>query len=935
MRRRKTRSSLSVVTVLAMLMALLPLAVPAAANPNVFLNEMQVSTTGTDWEFFELQGPAGTDLSDLTLVGIESDAGDSAGTIDRVIGLGGQSIPADGFWVGINGLGASTYGVTGDFTIGDNTFENSTATYFLVTGFTGSAGEDLDADNDGVLDSMPWTAVVDALNIRDSGVDDLDYGAPSVGPDGTFLPSGAYRCPDAPFGGWDANILNFSIPDGTPGTNNCGEPEPEPELIPIHDVQGPGDSSPLVGLAVIIEGVVVGDFQGTATDDQFTGFHVQEQDGEVDADPMTSEGIFVYAPGAVDVAIGDVVTVTGTVAEFFGLTEINEVTSIEVGGSGSVSATPVALPVTSVGEWEKYEGMLVTFPQDLYITEFFNFDRFGEVVLATSRQFQATQIELPGSPEAAAITAANALARISLDDGQGGQYPVFTRHPAGGEFTLEHRFRGGDIIRNLIGVVDFAFGNYKIQPTQGADYDAINPRADAPDVGPASIKVASFNVLNLFTHLDDGVNDICGPTGLDECRGADTAEEYERQLTKIVAGIIGTGADVLGLQEIENDIRDDEPVYPNRAHDPVLALVEALNAIEGDETWAWAGEASYYNDYPVRNEIIYRTASVTPIGTPVALEDPAFDDPASGDDPVGRPPLAQTFADGNGEVFTVVTNHFKSKGSSCGSLGDPDTGDGSGNCNLTRVAQSEALLNFVAELQASTHDNDVLIIGDLNSYAKEAPISALEDGGYTNLLALYDGPWEYTYVFDGQLGNLDHALGSASILLQVTGTAAWHINSDEPDILDYDTSIKKDPQDALYEPNAFRASDHDPVIVGLDLTAASDFVVEVEPNKLWSPNHKYREVDVFGRDDVGDLWINVLDAISSEMDCCYDRYDLPNDIVITSATTVDLRAERYTEVYGRTYTITAYAWDGPGNALLTDLYVLVPHDQRDKKASKN
>ncbi|MDH5373760.1 MAG: nuclease, partial [Acidimicrobiia bacterium] len=354
-------------------------------------------------------------------------------------------------------------------------------------------------------------------------------------------------------------------------------------------------------------------------------------------------------------------------------------------------------------------------------------------------------------------------------------------------------------------------------------------------------------------------------------------------------------------------------------------------AVEGDGTWAWTGEASYYNDYPVRNEVIYRTASVTPIGTPIALEDPAFDTPASGDDPAGRPPLAQTFADGNGEVFTVVTNHFKSKGSSCGSLGDPDTGDGSGNCNLTRVAQSEALLEFVAALQASTHDDDVLIIGDLNSYAKEAPISALEAGGFTNLLALYDGPWEYTYVFDGQLGNLDHALGSGSILSQVTGTAAWHINSDEPDILDYDMSFKKDVQDALFEPNAYRASDHDPVIVGLDLTAASDFDVDVSPNSLWPPNHKYREVTVSGVDDDGDLMVNILGATSSELDCCYDDDDKPVDIVITGMDTADLRAERYTEVDGRVYALTVYAWDGEGQAVLTSVYVHVPHDQRDKK----
>jgi hypothetical protein len=72
-------------------------------------------------------------------------------------------------------------------------------------------------------------------------------------------------------------------------------------------------------------------------------------------------------------------------------------------------------------------------------------------------------------------------------------------------------------------------------------------------------------------------------------------------------------------------------------------------------------------------------------------------------------------------------------------------------------------------------------------------------------------------VFDGQSGYLDHSLANPSLAAQVTGAADWHINADEPDLLDYDTSFKPAAQDALYEPNAYRSSDHDPVIVGLDL----------------------------------------------------------------------------------------------------------------------
>ncbi|MPZ52715.1 MAG: ExeM/NucH family extracellular endonuclease [Acidimicrobiia bacterium] len=345
-----------------------------------------------------------------------------------------------------------------------------------------------------------------------------------------------------------------------------------------------------------------------------------------------------------------------------------------------------------------------------------------------------------------------------------------------------------------------------------------NPRPTAPDPIPGELRVATFNVLNFFTHLDDGVNDICGPTADLECRGADTPEELQRQLDKLVAGIVALDADVVAVQEIENDIHPAE-VDGNRAHDPILTLVEALNQVDPEAAWAWAGETNHYNDYPVRNEIIYRTGAVEPVGAPVALQHPAFDSSRpENPEPVGRPPLAQTFRPmvdrGSRQPFTVVANHFKSKGSSCASIGDPDTGDGQANCNLTRVAQAEALLDFVAELEQDS--SGVLVVGDLNSYRLEDPIRTLEDGELTNLVELFEGSEAYSFVFDGQLGYLDTALSTRSMLNWVEGLTVFHINADEPDILDYDMSFKMDAQDALYEPEAYRSSDHDPIIIGLE-----------------------------------------------------------------------------------------------------------------------
>jgi predicted extracellular nuclease len=190
--------------------------------------------------------------------------------------------------------------------------------------------------------------------------------------------------------------------------------------------------------------------------------------------------------------------------------------------------------------------------------------------------------------------------------------------------------------------------------------------------------------------------------------------------------------------------------------------------------------------------------------------------------------LAQTFeANGGGGVFTVAVTHLKSKGTDCNDVGDPDTGNGAGNCNLTRKAAAEAMVDWLASDPTGSGGSAYLIIGDLNSYDKEDPIDAIKKGAddtlgtgddYTDLVNFYQGEAAYTYVFDGAIGNLDYALASAALADQVSGLTIWHINADEPDLLDYDTSFKQPAQAALYEPNAYRSSDHDPVIVGLDLS---------------------------------------------------------------------------------------------------------------------
>ena len=116
-------------------------------------------------------------------------------------------------------------------------------------------------------------------------------------------------------------------------------------------------------------------------------------------------------------------------------------------------------------------------------------------------------------------------------------------------------------------------------------------------------------------------------------------------------------------------------------------------------------------------------------------------------------------------------------------------------------------------------DADVLVLGDLNAYNQEDPIDVFISAGYAELLGSLQGPFAYSYLFDAQLGYLDYALSSPSLTGQISGVTAWHINADEPDLIDYDTAFKLPNQIAIYAPDAYRSSDHDPVLVGLSLQA--------------------------------------------------------------------------------------------------------------------
>lgn len=572
----------------------------------------------------------------------------------------------------------------------------------------------------------------------------------------------------------------------------------------IHAIQGNGVSSPLNNTDnVVIEGIVVGDYQEGS---QFRGFYVQEEDADADNNAATSEGIFVFDNNfGVPVKLGDKVRVKGTVNEFAtgggtSLTQLTNISGITLCGSGqTVTAATVNLPVANMTDWERHEGMLIRFPQTLTVTDTFTLGRFGEVGLSVGgRLLSPTHAAAPGAA-ASALQDLNNRSRILLDDGDSGQNIDPTVHPVPG-LTATNTLRLGATVDNLTGVLEQRFSGYRIQPVGPIAFTAANPRPAAPSVG-GTLKVASFNVLNYFNG-----NGVGG--GFPTPRGANSAQEFTRQRDKIINAITTLNADIVGLIEIEND------AAPNSA---ISDLINGLNAVSGAGTYTLIDTGVVGTDQ-IRVALIFKPAVVAPVGPFAILStsvNPQFLDTKN------RPALAQTFRQlSTGAKFTIAVNHFKSKGSPCNDIGDPDTGDGQGNCNLTRTRAATALVNWLATDPTASGDPDFLIVGDLNAHAQENPITTIKAAGYTDLIQTFIGANAYSFSFNGESGYLDHALASASLRPQVTGAAEWHINADEPVVLDYNVEFKSPNQvNTLYAATPFRSADHDPLVVGLNLNA--------------------------------------------------------------------------------------------------------------------
>ncbi|TFD85019.1 ExeM/NucH family extracellular endonuclease [Cryobacterium lactosi] len=623
----------------------------------------------------------------------------------------------------------------------------------------------------------------------------------------------------------------------TPAPVPTGTPEPVPTTTPptgttaISAIQGTSDTSPLAGSTVNTVGVVTAAYPTGG----LAGFYLQTPGtGGTTTDPA-SHGIFVYTKTLTStVAVGDYVSVTGAVSEYYGLTQLTINTLADIAPldrSGITAPVPstLQLPATDADR-ERLEGMLVAPAGDYTVTNNYTTNQYAEIGLAagTTPLVNPTVTDRPGSDGYTAAIAANAARAITLDDGASTNYLGSSNKglPVPYLSTTAPVRIGAAVTFTKPMILDFRNSAWKLQPTtalvpanaatvQPATFE--NTRTDAPENVGGDIRLGTFNVLNYFSTTGDTLTgcqyytDRAGAkttvSGGCDARGAADQANFLRQQAKIVAAINALDAQVISLEEIENSA-----VFGKDRDTALATLVAALNADLGQDTWAFVPSPAVLpaNEDVIRTAFIYQKAAVETVGGSTILTGSAAFSNA-------RQPLAQAFqlVGDSGSRFLTIVNHFKSKGSGTGV--DADMGDGQGASNASRVNQATALVAFADTMSASTGIDRVFLTGDFNAYDQEDPIKVITDAGYLNQEAKSG---EYTYAFGGSVGSLDHVFASAEADAVVSDVDVWNINSVESVALEY--SRYNNNVTDFYVADPFRSSDHDPAILGLNLASPTE-----------------------------------------------------------------------------------------------------------------
>ncbi len=584
------------------------------------------------------------------------------------------------------------------------------------------------------------------------------------------------------------------LPRAFEGPLDCGRP-----AALIGAIQGEGPLSPVLGRSVEVEAILSARFM-----DGLGGVFLVSEPTHDDKNPATSEGIFVRYEGSLPrLARYARLRVRGRVAELGEapdtLTALIEVSDlIECGKPAKV--LPLRLTAAPLSElaWEALESQRVFLPGPVSVIGNDALLRNGELTISfDGRDFAPTELHAPG-PEASARSDANRRTRLILDDGQLNSYPQRLWYLPQA-LAAETPWRVDSQVTGVEGVLEQREGTWRLQLTAPIEAVKQAPRPQQPPELDGDLRIASFNVLNYFNGDGKG-------GGFPTERGAQTPAAFSRQRDKIITALAGMRADVVALMEIENDGFGEDSAIA----DLTDGLNHQLGSAAGDYAFVSLDAPSLGTDQ-ITVGMIYRRGRVQVVGAAAVLAQAPFLE-------LGRPPLAQTFESG-GLTFTVVANHFKSKGG-CDPAHGPnaDQGDGQACWNATRVTMAQSLWDWLQADPTGSNSKNYIALGDFNALGEEDPIRLLKARGMRDVLAETAVEPLYSYVFKGESGRLDHALASPEMAALVSRAAEWHINADESPAFEYGSAgYDASSLRARYRADPFRSSDHDPILVGVKL----------------------------------------------------------------------------------------------------------------------
>jgi predicted extracellular nuclease len=871
---------------------------PVVAS-NIIINEIDSDTPGTDVaEFVELYdgGVGNTSLTGLVVVFFN-------GSND----LSYAAFDLDGFTTDANGY----------FTLGNTAVPGRDLVFangILQNGADAVALYQGNASNFPTNTPVTTSSLIDAIVYDTNDADDagllvlLNAGQPQVDEDSTSNAANvsSQRCPNG--GGGARNTSRYRQRAPSPdGANDC---PPPPVFRTIPEIQGNGATSPFAGFEVITTGIVTAIKQEFDSGTQMynpVGFFLQTTDADAssEGDPTTSQGIFVFTSSAPPVAVGDSITVTGEVVEFFNMTELNAAPSeITVNAPGNPPPAPIVLtttildPAGSVDQLERFEGMRMHASSLVSVAPSNNFGEIFTVLDGVARPMREPGIEIsqpiPPDPTSGVPDCCIPIwdlnpERIMLDsDGVLGS----TQFPVTSNVTIS----------SVTGPLDFTFSNYKVLPEAPPSVTANMSAVPVPTPGVGEFTVAGYNIENF------------------------TGGETQKKKAALTIRTVLHYPDVIGhveigslaaLQALATQVNDDAIA----AGDPNPMYTAHLIPFTGTQHVGYLVKSARVQVDSVTQERTGDTFINPNTGLPETLHD--------------RPPLVlrATFDPSGGDPrpVIVVVNHLRS-------FIDIELVAGEGpRVRAKRKAQAEAVAELLQELQTDNPSVPVISVGDYNAYqfndGYTDPIATLKgnptaddevvvdespDLVNPNFVNLTDGlpaSERYSFIFEGTPQALDHVLVNSVANSYLKGYAIARNNSDFPEA-----------PASLFSGNVTRPegnSDHDMPVAYFDFPP----VITLTTNaiNLSPPNHNYRTISVsdmvVSAADAGDSNITIDDVVisqvtSDELENAPGSVDgnTINDIVIAGdCKSVQLRAERNGALDGRVYTVTLKVTDAGGN----------------------